>query len=151
MSPRRLAIASLALLLAAPALSGCVGTPQTCVSWVDFADADDMAASATLVVVGVAEPATRTIELLSGQAELHRVSIEEVRQGDFDADELWAAAPRDYCVADAPQPSEDPIPVGERVVLFLNPAKGSPAPGDLEKVDAWSTLTPHAGVLPASE
>src|SRR5690348_3367374 len=82
---------------------GPAGGAQSCVSWVDFEDAQAMYDDATIVVVGVADPADGTIELLSGPGERHRIEIEEIHKGDFDGDELWAAAPRDYCVAEPPQ------------------------------------------------
>ena len=136
-------------------LSGCavLGAPtaQTCVSWVDFADAQAMYDDATIVVAGVADPADGSIELLSGPGERHRVDVDAVYKGDFGGDELWAAAPRDYCVAEPPQPVDDPIPAGERVLLFLHPASADAVPvgeePEVADVGAWSVLTPLAGVV----
>lgn len=155
---------SLAVSIAAAALlGGCagiagpgsIGGAQSCVSWVDFEDAQAMYDDATLVVAGVADSADGTLELLSGPGERHRIVIESVYKGDFDGDELWAAAPRDYCVAEPPQPAEDPIPTGERVILFLHPASAEPVPVDEQPepddVEAWSVMTPLDGVLPFPE
>lgn len=148
------------VVLAASALTGCAGVgiggePQSCVSWVDFEDAQSMYDDATLVVSGVADPADGSIELLSGPGERHRIVVDEVYKGDFSGDELWAAAPRDYCVAEPPQPAEDPIPTGERVLLFLTPASAEPVPvgdePDPADVEAWSTMTPLDGVLASPE
>ena len=120
-------------------------------SWVDFEDAQAMFDDATLVVAGIADPADGTIELLSGPGERHRFQVDAVYKGDFDGDELWAAAPRDYCVAEPPQPAEDPIPAGERVILFLHPASAEPVPAgdepDPRDAEAWSTMTPMDGVV----
>lgn len=151
---RVLTSAASAAVLAA-GLSGCAvlgaTTAQTCVSWVDFEDPQAMFDEATLVVVGVADPADGTVELLSGRAERHRIVVDDVLKGDFAADELWAAAPRDYCVAEPPQPADDPIPAGERVVLFLHPASAEAVPvgeqPEAAEVEAWSTLTPLDGVV----
>ncbi len=155
---------SIACAASVLALTGCasavppIGLPlpegerQTCVSWVSFADARAAYEDAALVVVGVADPSARQVELLSGVGELHRVAVESVLKGELEGDELYAAAPRDYCVAEPPQPAEDPIPTGERMVLLLNPA------GDVEGrrlaeerllgIRIWSTLTPEWGALP---
>lgn len=136
-------------------LAGCAGlgapAPQSCVSWVDFEDPQAMFDEATLVVSGIADAADGSIDLLSGPGERHRFEVEEVIKGDVIADELWVAAPRDYCVAEPPQPSVDPIPTGERVILFLHPASAEPVPvdeaPDPEDVEEWSVLTPLRGVL----
>ncbi len=126
-------------------------TAHSCVSWVDFADAQEMYAEAVLVVAGTASPADGTVELFAGPGERHRVAVDEVYKGDFDGEELWAASPRDYCVAEPPSPADDPIPSGHRVLLFLRPASADPttepAPADLDEVEEWSTLTPLAGVV----
>ncbi len=151
----RSVVASASVLAFAVALSGCAAlgttTAQTCVSWVDFEDPQAMFDDATIVVVGVADPADGSVELLSGPAERHRIAVEEVVKGDFAGDELWAAAPRDYCVAEPPQPVDDPIPTGERVLLFLHPASAEPVRAGEEPatadVEAWSTLTPLDGVV----
>jgi|GEM_PF-1862687 len=151
---RALAVTALSSLLVA-GLTGCAPgatASHSCVSWVDFADPQAMYDEATLVVSGVADAAEGSIELLSGPGERHRFEVDEVYKGDFDGDELWAAAPRDYCVAEPPQPADDPIPTGERVILFLHPASSEPVPVGEEPepadVEAWSVLTPLAGVVP---
>jgi len=139
----------------ASALAGCAALgperSQSCVSWVDFEDPQAMFDDATLVVAGIADPADGTIELLSGPGERHRFEVDEVYKGDFGGDELWVGAPRDYCVAEPPQPSEDPIPTGERVILFLHPASAEPVltgdEPDPADVEAWSTMTPLDGVV----
>lgn len=127
------------------------GGPHSCVSWVDFEDASSMYDDATLVVAGVADAADGSIDLLSGPGERHRFAVDEVFKGDVAGDELWVASPRDYCVAEPPQPADDPIPTGERVLLFLTPASAEPVPvgeePDVADVEEWSTLTPLDGVL----
>jgi len=128
---RSLAVGA-ALALAASTLSACsLVTSQACVSWVDFADEQAAFDDATLVVVGVADAADGTVELTSGPGDRHRIAVERVLKGDVGGGELWAAAPRDYCTEDPPQPAVDPIPTGERVVLFLHPVGSS-----------WSGMTP---------
>ena len=148
------------VVVAAALLSGCAGVgfpggAPSCVSWVDFEDPQAMFDDATLVVSGIADPADGTIDLISGPGERHRFEVDEVFKGEFAGDELWVAAPRDYCVAEPPQPAEDPIPSGERVLLFLTPASAEPVPvgeePDVADVEAWSTLTPLDGVLPFPE
>ncbi|QEO10333.1 hypothetical protein [Protaetiibacter larvae] len=150
------AVGSLLVLVLGGGLAGCAApVTASCVSWVDLSDADAMAETAVLIVAGVADPADGTVELFSGPGDRHRVVVEEVLKGDFSGDELWAAAPRDYCVAEPPQPATDPIPSGERILLFLLPASRDPAasevPDELAQVEAWRTLTPLAGVLPFPE
>ena len=144
-------------VVAASMLVGCAGVgigggAHSCVSWVDFADPQAMYDDSTLVVSGVADAADGSVELLSGPGERHRFEVDEVFKGDFDGDEIWVAAPRDYCVAEPPQPADDPIPTGERVILFLHPASSEPVPVGEEPepadVEAWSVLTPLAGVVP---
>ncbi|PZQ91784.1 MAG: hypothetical protein DI534_02155 [Leifsonia xyli] len=156
MTRRRVAAAAIAVLLL-PALAACSTAPSapSCVSWVDFPDAQKMYEEAVLVVAGTADAADGTVELFSGPGDRHRVTIDEVYKGDFAGEELWAASPRDYCTENPPSPAEDPIPTGERVVLFLRPAStdatDTGTPSDLASVAAWRTLTPIAGVLPFSE
>lgn len=148
---RRLVVALASVVLAASALTGCGTTSATCVSWVAFDDAQGAFDDATLVVVGVADETAGSIELLSGPGELHRVAVEQVLKGELSADEVWAAAPRDRCVADPPQPADDPIAAGERLVLFLHPASDRPQerfPEDLGDVRAWSGLTPEWTAIP---
>ncbi|QNO38564.1 hypothetical protein H4J02_06075 [Protaetiibacter sp. SSC-01] len=139
-------LALAAAALAASALSACGPTARTCVDWVVFDDAQGAFDEATLVVIGVADEADGSIELLPGPGELHRVDVERVLKGELAVEELRAAAPRDYCVAEPPQPADDPIPAGERVILFLHPASADPEavrPDDLAEVEHWAGLTPQ--------
>lgn len=153
MKARALA-AALTVVLAGTTLTACMpaGSTHSCVSWVDLADAQAMYADAVLVVAGTAGPADGTVELFAGPGERHVVTVDEVYKGNFDGTELWAASPRDYCVAEPPSPADDPIPSAKRVLLYLRPASEKPTavgvPLDLDDVEAWSTLTPLAGVVP---
>ncbi|AYF98850.1 hypothetical protein [Protaetiibacter intestinalis] len=142
---RRIAATAALLLALGPALAGCGRTAYACADWVDFDDAQKMYDEAVLVVAGTAGGADGRVEFDTGPGDRHRVEIDTVLKGELEASELWAASPRDYCVEHPPQPADDPIPTGERVLLFLRPAAGMPQ--DLDEVRAWSTLTPRAGVL----
>lgn len=144
-------------------LSGCAttltaepGDPQqpayACASWVDFPDEAAMFAEARLVVSGVVGAADGTLDFATGPGERHLVTIEQVHKGDYRGAELRVAALRDYCVGTPPEPASDPLVEGQRVMLYLNPYTGDMTgedwPDDLDEVEAWSTLTPYAGVSP---
>ncbi|MFT4029250.1 MAG: hypothetical protein QM675_05185 [Protaetiibacter sp.] len=143
--------------LAASALSGCAPRAVACASWVDYTSAQEAFDDATLVVIGVAESAAGTVELPTGPAERHPIVVESVLKGEFAGPELWAFAPRDYCVENPPQPAEDPIPSGERVILLLrpiadavalDPSAGIAPAADVASIEEWSGLTPYWTALP---
>ncbi len=153
MTRRRIFVLLAAPLLAASLLGGCsgFGGAHSCVDWVSFDSPQSLYDGATLVVIGTAGGADGTVQLISGPGERHPFAVEEVLKGDLEATELDVVAPRDYCVENPPSPAEDPIPTGERVVLFLSPADGepdAPVPADLSSVQVWRTLTSREGVLP---
>jgi hypothetical protein len=143
-------------LLAASLLGGCsgFGGAHSCVDWVSFEGPQSLYDGATHGVVGTAAKADGTVQLISGPGDRHPFAVEEVLKGDLEATELAVAAPRDYCVENPPEPADDPIPTGERVVLFLSPADGEPdarVPADLASVHVWRTLTSREGVLPLGQ
>lgn len=141
-----------ALALVAAALAGCDGPRgYGCADWVQFESPQGAFDAAALVVVGVAEPAGGMVELPTGPGERHRIDVESVLKGGFEGEELWAVAPRDYCVEDPPQPAEDPIPSGERIVLLLHAIgdrDGGDRPADVGRIEEWSGLTPYWTALP---
>lgn len=153
MTRRRNFVLLAAPLLAASLLGGCgtFGGAHSCVDWVSFDGPQSLYDEATLVVIGTADAADGTVQLISGPGERHPFAVEEVLKGDLEATELDVAAPRDNCVENPPEPAEDPIPTGERVVLFLSPVDGEPDARprtDLGSVQVWRTLTSREGVLP---
>lgn len=161
-------LASLAAVALAAALTGCTEPrAYACADWVPFESAEHAFDAATLVVIGVADPAAGTVDLPTGPAVRHRIVVESVLKGEFAGPELWAFAPRDYCVENPPQPAEDPIPSGERVILLLRPI-GDPAADfdpeaarensadiapalDIAPIEEWSGLTPYWTAIPFPE
>lgn len=140
---RRSATAATLVVSAAAAaltLSGCgLVTPPACADWGTY-DPQQAYEEASLVVEGIVGADNGRLAFTTGPGIRHQVSVEAVLKGEYGEETLDAAAPRDYCVADPPEPAEDPLQEGDRVLLFLHPSDGG-----------WSTLTPYDGVLPYSE
>lgn len=138
----RTAIAGV-LVVAAAALPGCAILPQShsCVSWVQFDSAQEMFDEATLVVDAIVGEATGDVAAVSGPAIWHEVEVVAVHKGEPESDVIRVASPRDWCVADPPQP-DDPLREGDDVLLFLQRSEAD---------SIWQTLTSRQGVLPSGD
>src|SRR3954447_2722168 len=101
-------------------LSGCdLGVPTYgCADWVSFDSPQEMYDEATLVVEGTVGVAGGQATFDTGPGVEHEIAVDRVHKGDLSESTLVAASPRDYCTENAPQPSDDPLQEGDRVILF---------------------------------
>lgn len=131
-------------------LAGCSPVTASCVDWVTFGDSQEMYDGATLVVSGTVGRALGDVDMISGRGTLHEIAVDDVHKGDITPKTVRVAAPRDYCVENPPQPTDDPLVERQRVLLYLTPlsaeavpVEAAPDPADVEN---WSTLTSRQGV-----
>jgi hypothetical protein len=116
---------------------------------VRFDDAQAMYDEAEFVVEAVVDRTNGELRYETGPGVSHAVDIEQVHKGGVSFDTISVSAPRDYCTENPPDPSDDPLVEGERVLLFLRLLDESyQDPGSGAALEKWTVLTPWQGVLP---
>jgi len=129
---------SLVTVLLAGALTGCV-TQSVCVSWVDYATAQEAYDDAELVVHGTLDPTGATRDAFGVPMPVSTVDVLTVYKGEPPERLDVVAAPLTCMGAGVSEFPDgiDPLATDDEVLLFLTDAEGG-----------WRTMTPDDGVLP---
>ena len=134
---KRWAVA-IVLGLVASSLGGCAMQGETCVDWVNFESAADLAESSDLVIIGERVRADGSSSRYGADAAAHVIRVDRVLKGELDESEIRVLSLAPTCQGEGAEryPEGDQLATEGTVKYFLDRSEGS-----------WTTITAYQGAV----